>query len=421
MMKKNSADSRKILVIGGGAAGMMAAIAAARQGAAVTLLDGMDRPGRKLLVTGNGRCNLTNMDDRLHTRYYGSGADLADKITGKYDGGWTREFFLELGLFSVEKNGYVYPCSMQSGSVLDVLMAELRRLRVKMKLKEKAVSVRENPAGGWSVLTQTWQYEADGVILACGSRAMPSTGSDGSGYSLAKQLGHSLIPPAPALVPITCKEKFLTSASGVRCRAEVSLYRESRGQRKAISSEIGEVQWTSYGVSGIVVFQLSRFVSGGNAGSYSLELNLLPEQEQMVLKKLLQKRAAEIPEEKTAVLMHGLLHEKLVPLILQQAQISAKAPCSSLTKEKINDILNAAMHFTLQVTGTKDFDVCQVCSGGVDCREVSADTLESKIKKNLYFAGEILDVDGPCGGYNLQWAWASGYLAGISAADFPII
>lgn len=489
-------EKRKVVVVGAGAAGLMAAVTAARAGAQVTVLEAMERPGKKLLLTGNGRCNLTNMDEGLADAYYGSGAFLASDIIRRFDAADVRRFFAQLGLLTQERNGYVYPYSGQSVSVLEVLLTEMRRLKVKLKLTEKteeiicvqdALSTAENTAKmqkspaaenkaeiqngitadmrgcarqeKWLVRTATWQYPADAVILACGSCAMPVTGSDGSGYQLAKRLGHHVISAAPALVPLTCAEPFLPVLAGVRCKAEVSLWNRDT----LVRSEAGELQWTKYGVSGIVVFQLSRFVSCASSGeSLHLEIDLLPDFERKTLVELLRSRANQLENEKISTLLNGILNDRLIPVILELvgnmdngggtgAEITEEAAggagvgrlseknrkknekknsrkklvqggtfgrrtCSELTEYQLDQLVQAMKCLKLTVTGTKSYDVAQICAGGVDAREICPKTLESGRHGDLYFAGEMLDVDGPCGGYNLQWAWSSGYVAGNAAA-----
>ncbi len=512
--------ARKVIVAGAGASGLVAAIAAAREGAEVTVLEAMDRPGRKLLLTGNGRCNLTNMDPELSARYYGSGQGLAQSVTERFGAEQTRRFFEELGLLTIERNGYVYPYSMQSSAVLDVLLAELRRLKVKLKFNEKIVRIKKREAVEtvcaenqdskfeqgqeqeqkqkqkqdrigderrqsvcWEVKTSSWSYQADAIVLACGSRCLPKTGSDGSGYRLAAQLGHRIITPRPALAALNCSGDFFASLAGVRCRARVTLLADGQ----PVKEEIGELQWTKYGVSGIVVFQLSRFVSTDNTqerqrrlnsalsfqaeqarehsgrqasrqlaesvGSYILSVDFLPEFEHAYLVRLLSARAEKLSKETAAVLLKGMLHEKLIPVVLSGAGINKSQTCKELIEQNcdgasarvkksrtctelvdgtenkkskicekqdvgaVDRLVSCMKAFTIPVTGVRSFDECQVCSGGVDCREIVAETLESKLHRNLYFAGELLGVDGPCGGYNLQWAWASGYIAGQAAAQ----
>lgn len=464
-------ERKKVIIAGAGAAGLMAAITAARAGAQVTVLDAMERPGKKLLLTGNGRCNLTNLNPSLPESYYGTGAAVAASVIKQFDAQELLAFFRELGLLVQEKNGYVYPYSAQSGSVLAVLLAEAKRLKVKLKYSEKIIEIRrerKNAADAgpdtakdgfipltadsseqdswWAVKTQSWCYYGDALILACGSKAVPATGSDGSGYELAKELGHTIRKVAPALVPVMCEGKFLPLLAGVRCRAEVSLWEQTAAKQnvfktenakkgpekisaagqhclKLLKKDTGELQWTKYGVSGIVVFQLSRFVSLAKPGTKQyLKIDFLPEFGDE-LQQLLTRRAAMLGEEKAGMLLAGMLNDKLIPVILERADRHAKAKkalaktiCQNVSPEQITAIIHEIKQFTLEVTGTKSFDVAQVCAGGVDCSEIKEQTLESKLQRQLYFAGEILDVDGPCGGYNLQWAWSSGYLAGKSAA-----
>lgn len=468
---------RKIIVAGAGPAGLTAAIFAARQGAEVTILEGMERPGKKLLLTGNGRCNITNLDKQLPEAYYGSGREIAAALTRGFGAEEVCRFFEELGLLTQEKNGYVYPYSAQSSAVLEVLLAEVRRLKIKLKLSERIVAVynttvlpenrnpikpdQKNMTGSdsrinscecvvdttenqrctlWTVETATWKYQADAVIITCGSKCVPATGSDGSGYTLAESLGHRIVPVAPALVPVTCRFEELQSLAGVRCRAKVSLFKagtKNGVQRTFLASELGELQWTKYGISGIVVFQLSRFVSNAAPNEkLNFELDLLPEFDSEQIRNLLLNRAGQIRNEKASVLLNGLLNDKLIPVILKEAdkilaaeqessekgknkkkiRSLTKYICSELNEMQLDAVIQAMKKLELPITGTKSFDTCQVCSGGVDCRELNPETLESRFHEGLYFAGEIVDVDGPCGGYNLQWAWSSGYAAGCAAA-----
>lgn len=419
---------KKILVAGAGASGLMAAIAAADAGAEVTVLEAMEKPGKKLLLTGNGRCNLTNLDPDLPDAYYGTGAAAASKLLRQFGAKELLAWFEDLGLLVQEKNGYVYPYSAQSGSVLDVLLIEARKLRIKLKYSERITEITHDPDAEhpWSVKTASWCYAADAVILACGSKTIPTTGSDGSGYALAASLGHRICTVAPALTPITCKGPVPQTLAGVRCRACVTLTEQTAPQtsRRVLRRETGELQWTKYGISGIVVFQLSRFVSLAPSGArQSVSIDFLPEFEQDALNRFLVKRAAMLGEEKTGMLLSGILHEKIIPVVLSLAdrKLKGKKPlaktcCQDLSAEQLQNILSALKNFQLEVTGTKSYDIAQICAGGVDCSELFPETLESRLHKGLYFAGEILDVDGPCGGYNLQWAWTSGYLAGKSAA-----
>lgn len=411
----------QVIVVGAGASGMMAAIAAAREGAKVCLLEAMDRPGKKLLLTGNGRCNLTNTEKELAGRYHGSGSFLAKDITSIFDAEKTLAFFESIGLLTLEKNGYVYPYSGQSCAVLEILLQELSRLGVKRKLNEKVESVvcRDKV---YCVKTATWEYTADAVILACGSKAAPATGSDGSGYALVKMLGHTINPVMPALVPVECRGNFFGQVSGVRTQAVVSLSFTDHVGEQVLGFERGELQWTKYGVSGIVVFQLSRYVREYNKkGKLSFHLDLLPDFSKAYLVQYLCDRVknladSHVSDAKAGCLLSGMLHEKLIPVILQSAGISKKLPAKSLSKAQAEQLVAKIKDFELEVKDTKGFDVAQVCAGGVSAAELDGHTLESRKHQGLFFTGEIVDVDGPCGGYNLQWAWSSGQIAGRAAA-----
>lgn len=410
---------KRVIVAGGGPAGMMAAITAARQGASVTLLEAMERTGKKLLLTGNGRCNLTHIDDHPETSCFGASWEFISAVMERFSPQQVCDFFQQLGLLTTDRQGYVYPVTGQSSSVHGVLLTELHRLKVKVKCSEKIISVQKKDHL-WQVRTDSWCYEAEAVILACGSKAVPKTGSDGSGYDLARMAGHRILPVYPALAPVFCQEKFLSLLAGVRCRAFASLYTT---QGKLIRREYGELQWISSGVSGILIFQLSRFIAACPHPEQELylELDLLPDTEEKELLSLLKTRAAQLPQEKISVLLAGILHEKMIPVLLQAAGISKKASCQTLTEDSEDSILRSLIHtikhLRLVPTGTRSFEECQVCQGGVDTSQVNQETLESKLVSDLYFAGEMLDVDGLCGGYNLQWAWASGYTAGLSAAS----
>ena len=421
----------RVIIVGAGASGLMAAITAARNGAKVTVLEAMDRPGKKLLTTGNGRCNLTNMDPGLPGRYHGAAGSFVQPVLEQFDAQNVRGFFGEIGLLTIEKNGYVYPYTNQASSVLEVLLAELRRWKVKLKLTEKveAISCADRI---WKVQTGTWTYEAERLILSCGSKCAPTTGSDGSGYQLAKMVGLKLIPVVPALTPLLCEGKAPALAAGVRGMAEVSLWQCQKQDGRQVhaekhwtlvASEQGEVQWTKYGISGIAVFQLSRYVAAAKGTRvFRITLDLLKPYleerkiEREALQGMLWQRAGQLPSEPVGMLMRGILNEKLIPLMLDQAGIRSKMRCQELTEKELFTLLDICSSYPLEVSGTKSFDVCQVCAGGIDTTQISPETMECRRLPGLYVTGELLDVDGPCGGYNLQWAWASGYVAGKNAA-----
>lgn len=405
----------QVIVAGCGPAGMMAAIAAAREGAKVIVLEGMEKPGKKLLITGNGRCNLTNRDRKLPLRYHSVAGNLdwPREALAQFSVQDTLHFFRELGLLTTERDGYVYPYTGQASSVLELLLAELKRLKVKLKFSEK-IERLEKTAEGWQVRIDSWTYFCDSLILCCGSRAAKQTGSDGSGYELARQAGHSVTAVVPSLTALNGRGRFFSACAGVRCRAKVSLYVEQR----LAGEDIGELQWTENGISGIVVFQVSRYASLAlkQARQVQAELDLLPELEKTELMGILQSQRERLPDGTAAEALAGLLPKKLLLACLEQTKIKPADPVGkALKKDSCERLIKTIKRISFPVTGVRSFDQCQVCAGGVSLAEVNPQTMESRLMPGLYFAGELLDVDGPCGGYNLQWAWSSGYVAGKHA------
>lgn len=416
---------KQILVAGCGPAGMMAGIAAARAGASVTILEGMEKPGKKLLLTGNGKCNLTNLDPELVNKYHSVGREKVNLIPwiqeamSGFSVSDTLHFFQELGLLTARRSGYVYPYTGQSSSVLEILLAELKRLKVKLKFNERIDTIQKIP-DGWRVSTAGWNYRCDALILCCGSKAAPNTGSDGSGYRLSEQAGHTITPVVPALTALTGKGRSFSSCAGVRCQARVALFTENDSScLEFAGEERGELQWTEKGISGIVVFQLSRMAALAleKGKRVRAELDFLPDTEEYQLEQLLSRQKDRYPQVAVGEVLSGLLPKKLLLFCLDQNKIKSGSPMNTVTEEKMQKLAETMKHFSLSITGTRSFDQCQVCAGGVPLEEVHAKTLESKLAAGLYFAGELLDVDGPCGGYNLQWAWSSGYTAGIHAAE----
>ena len=403
----------EIIVIGGGPAGLTAAIFAARSGARVTVLEGMEKPGKKLLMTGNGRCNLTNLTIQGAQGYQSDCLKGVDAILRTFSYRETLSFFRELGLLTrVRQESLVYPYSEQAASVLDALLKEVRRLSIKLKCREKVLRVVPEK-DRFLVKTSSWEYEASRVILAAGGCAVPATGSDGSGFSIARELSHSLIPAYPGLVPLTVKERVGKSMEGVRCQAQAALFVNG----KECGKETGELQWTSYGISGILIFQLSRRAVREQALGKKVEivLDLFPDYSEEELLTLL---GCQTILETNSVpsyegYLGGIFHKKVLNALL--GSLSLK-PGSPMTDEEVRKVLYLAKHLKLTITGSRSFDQAQISTGGIPLSEVDGSTLESKKVPHLYVCGELVNVDGPCGGFNLQWAFASGCLAGRSAA-----
>lgn len=388
---------RQVVITGAGASGMMAAIMAARNGAAVTVLEQNEKPGKKICATGNGKCNFSNLV-MPEDAYRGTHPEFVKDAFAQFSVKDTVEFFKELGIFPLDRNGYLYPRSNQAQSVVDVLCMEASHLGVKIKTNEQVTAIETAKNGKkFQVLTKGWHYEADALILANGSKASSISGSDGSGYELAKKMGHRIIPVYPALTALKCKGPAFKTWAGVRTEGKVSLFINGKFHK----SERGELQLTEYGISGIPVFQISTYaIRAVHEGEKAeLRVDFLPELTEEETRELLHARKKACPYKNEKELLVGLFPEKL---------------SKALTSQK--HLLSAIKEFPLEVQDGMSFSQAQVCSGGVDTSQVNTHTMESKLCRNLYFAGELLDIDGTCGGYNLQWAWSSGAAAGIHAA-----
>ena len=393
-------EKRKICIIGGGASGLMAAIMAAREGGEVTLLEHNEKTGRKLLATGNGRCNLTNIHQEPSC-YHSLSGTLAWEILQGFSLQDTICFFSQIGVYTKNREGYLYPASMQASSVQELLEMEARYRKVKIKCREHVKEIRQEEQG-FRVLTETWSYPADKVILAAGSRASSIQGADGSGYELAQALGHRIISPLPALVPLKGKGNWFSKWAGVRTEGRVSLLAEGQ----IFDQAQGEIQMTDYGVSGIPVFQVSgravRLI--GEGVKVTLLLDFLPDFDEAGLTAFLKNRQDQCPYKSVKQLLIGLLPQKLAEVLM-------------MGNPDISQLAHKIKEFPVEIRGNKSYDQAQVCSGGVPLEEIDPKTMESRKVPGLYLAGEILDADGICGGYNLQWAWTTGALAGKSAAS----
>lgn len=404
-----------VIVIGAGASGMMAAVTAAQHGAKVTLLEKMEKPGKKLLITGNGRCNLTNSCYEREDTYRSDDVSAVKHVLTRFSYRDTITWFQSLGLLVHEKNGYYYPVSNQAVSVLDILLQEMRRLSVKQKYQEKVVSISKE-GNQWLVKTEGWQYLADKVIFAAGSKAAPVTGTDGNGYDTLKKMGFQMQEPGEALVPLKAKEKWVKKLAGIRMPAKLTLSVEENPKAIKTYHDQGELQWTEYGISGIAVFQLSRYAVLGirDGKKVTMELDLLPSMKE---EDLLRFMTIHLQKKKAEDVLSGMMPKKMIPVLMEIAKSEKK----NLLKEKPEII---AEYFTMlikqlsvHIIGSKGFDMAQCCSGGISVKEIDPDSMESLRFPGLYLTGEILNVDGICGGYNLQWAWTSGFLAGRHAAS----
>jgi predicted Rossmann fold flavoprotein len=416
-----------IIIVGGGASGLIAAIAAARKGGSVLVIERKEKAGKKILATGNGKCNFTNIIVTSDS-YRSEDITFVGKVLPCFSVQKTIEFFEALGIYPRERNGYLYPNSEQAASVVWVLIMECRRLRVKFALGEKVIAI-DKP--DYTVITECSIlnnrhnnmvpvknqirkiYYGKKLILAAGGCAFPKLGSDGSGYELAKHFGHTVIKPLPALVALKSPAKYCKTLSGIRTTARVAAY----ACKAVITREEGEIIFTDYGVSGIPIMQLSRYVSRllDQKEKVHLQIDFLKELSKDEVTGLLIKRIEYSRNKNLEEMMTGLLNSKLSYILIKEAKLMPKLSVQKLSECDIKALMLQIKEFHMEICGTNSFENAQVCAGGVATKEIDAKTMESKKKRNLFFSGELVDVDGTCGGYNLQWAWTSGYLAGTAA------
>lgn len=402
----------KVAVIGGGASGMMAAICAAKNGANVTILEATKRVGNKILLTGNGKCNFSNlfMDESC---YYCKDETFLQNIFEKFPPEKAWGFFENAGMLVKNKNGYLYPAGEQASIVLDILRLELKRLEVHVITEAKVMKIIKKDEGFLVDTENGSKYVFDKVIVATGGRAYPKTGSEGSGYKLAKKLGHTIVPTVPALVQLVGSDDFYKIIGGVRSEGNVKICIDG----KEIRTEHGEIQFTDYGISGIPIFQISRQASYGllNKQKVCIYADVLPDIDDEGLRGLVEFRYQLHKNNTVEEFMCGLANKKLCLLAIKKAGRKPEEKVGSLKKENLLQMVAFLKNIAFHITDTKGYDTAQVTAGGVDVFELDGN-LQSKCTKNLYFAGEIIDVDGICGGYNLQWAFACGYVAGTAAA-----
>lgn len=401
-------------IIGAGASGLMAAITAAKQGAKVTLIDKKDRIGKKILATGNGKCNFTNKE-MSSSDYRSQNKNVFSDYVSQFNETDTISWFQGMGMLIKEKNGYCYPRSEQAATVLDILRIGIEHYKVQVLAERYPVSIEKRNHKFEVILDDNQKIFFDHVILSCGSFAGEKETGKYNGYSYAKAFGHTIVPVVPALVQLRAKEDFFKAISGVRCEARVSLYIE----QKFITEESGELQLTDYGISGIPVFQLSRYVSYGVYEKKSVKavIDFFPDYEYENLYSFIKNKWEKNPKDMTAeTFFQGLLNKKLNLMFLKRQKVKAATPLKQIPFSKIADVIKSMKSLEIEIEGTNPYVNAQICAGGVSMEEVTLQ-LESKFVSGLYFAGELLDVDGRCGGYNLQWAWTSGYLAGKAAAD----
>ncbi len=402
----------KVIVVGGGAAGLMAAIVAARDDAKVIILERKDRVGKKILATGNGRCNITNqgMDERY---FHSDSLNIFDEVYTQFDRDATLDFFNGLGIETVELDeGKLYPMSLQATSVLNVLRYEAERLGVQVICNEEVTQLVLAPKV--KVTTKQKSYYSDRLIMATGGKSAPDLGSNGGGYNLLEDLGLKMVRPFPSLIQLESDYRYLKHLKGTKMMANISVVINEQIHR----TEYGELLFTDYGVSGPPILQLSRHASKAlhhKIRGVQLMIDLMPAIDEEAMDQLLLRRIEHMPYKTLDAFFEGMLPKALIVPVIKDNELSMDMKAADISKVMRRSIVKWLKGFTLSITGTRQWNQSQVTAGGIDCTMVNATTLQSHQYPNLYLCGELLDIDGDCGGYNLQWAWSSGYVAGRNA------
>ena len=397
-----------VAIIGAGASGMAAALSAAEnENTQVILLERQVRVGRKLQATGNGRCNLSNVH-ASHGGYHGTDPAFADHAIAAFTPEATLEWFRGLGLFTVtEHSGKVYPYSDQANSVVDVLRLALEKPNITLKTGFEVTKIQKT-ADGFLVCSQEETVSCHRLIVACGGLAGSKLGGTMSGYKLLAKLGHKSTRLRPALVQIKSDWKELPSLKGVRTNCNVKIFQNGM----LFAESTGELQFTELGISGPVVFEISRDVCYA-PGSWWAKLDFLPGvARDRVEEELRRRRGTGLPMEE---LLTGILHNRLGRVLTKAAGIKGKTYVNQISNAEIDSVCEGVKGLEIGLTEPLGMDSAQVTAGGVLTEYFDPHTMESKLVPGLYACGEVLDIDGDCGGYNLQWAWSSGRAAGLSA------
>lgn len=397
----------KVIVIGGGASGLIAAIYASRSGNEVVLLERNSEPAKKILITGSGKCNYYNEDQDL-SHYHTENKEELQKIITEENKREILSFFEKIGIVPKIKNQYYYPFSMQATSMKEALLAEVKACHVEI-IPSFYVEEIDWKDGFFYINPHKEKWKADFLILATGSKAAPKTGSDGIGYTLASSLGHTIHPIYPALCPLIGKAPYFKVWDGVRATVCVSLYED---HHKVCEKE-GEIQLTKYGVSGICIFDMSGRAAPllAQHRKVSIAINFMPFLEEGA-KSFLTKRNIRMKDRTIEQLLEGFLHYKVIAVIVKEAHLSKEQKWNEMSEKEKDILVSKLTHFVVPIEDVSTFEKAQVCTGGIPLTEIDPLTMESKVCKHLYVTGELIDVDGDCGGYNLGFAFITGMIAG---------
>lgn len=414
----NKHSKLKIIVIGGGPSGIMAAIAAAKNGASVTIIEKKTDLGKKILISGNGRCNLSN-DDVSWENYHGKFPKFAASVLGQFSNWDTLDFFHKLGLETkTEDRGRIFPVSDQADSVLDVLSYELESLDVRILFQSKVESIEKVGEKFEVDIFNGKKLIADKLIIATGGKTYSKLGSSGDGYSFARKFGHTIEDLYPVSTGFDVASKYkplVNKLQGVKVEAGVSAF---DGVEK-LAEDMGTVLFTHFGLSAWAImrlsFEVSRVINIGNKEMVDVFVDFFPEYDKNTLDLILQKRWEDNPKKSLGFSFVGLMQKKIAPALLDFAGFDITKKSCEVSKSDRLKIVDLLKNYKFEVVGVRSWDEAQFTMGGVSVKEIDPKTMESKLVPNLYFCGEVVDITGDSGGYNLQWAWSSGFVAGSAS------
>ncbi len=431
MYENQNAVHHELIIIGAGASGLMAAVTASDLGIDTAIIEGNDRIGKKILTTGNGRCNITNESTAtgsdeaaaLSRKYHSSQAEFPLPVLQQFGVRQTLDFFFSIGLPVVSlEDGRMYPMSLQAASVLEVYRLALEDRNVPIYFKTKVLDVKvstDHPR--FTVISQTESgeqavYTSEYLFLCSGGLTAPKTGTDGSGYTLAERLGHTLIKPVPGIVQLKLDYPHLKDLAGIKFEGQAHIIVNNQ----VIRTEYGEILFTDYGISGPPILQLSRKAAYnlGQGEAVTLSVDLMSNRTEEEVVDFLETHWAIFGHRTVADSLIGIINKKLIPILLKEAKIDDQPHllCQDLSWQTKMILFRIMKRWEFIVTDTNSFTNAQTTAGGIDTTELTVGTLESKLVPGLYLAGEVMDVDGDCGGYNLQWAWSSGHVAAMALA-----
>jgi len=397
-------NNEKLIIIGAGASGLVAAIVSAKAGVNVTLLEQNNKIGKKILASGNGKCNISNRYIDTH-HYHSQNPDFVASVLKAYPYAVIEKFFTSMGIALIEgSDGKVFPMSLQASTVVELLEYEAKKVGVEILCDCRVNSISKE-GKLFCLETSQGTKTAQKLLIASGSPAAPQLGGSNSGYAFATKMGHSLIPRHPSLVQLCSEEPWVKGCAGVKVAGIAKLYANG----EYITEKKGDLLFTNYGISGLAILDLSREVSTRLAtfDYCELSLDLMPELSKEKLTNLLLARVAKESEKPLGLWLQGVINKKLIAIILEQSRCKVRTE-DALNRKEINKLVHAIKNLKLSITDTKGFKGAEVSTGGVNTTEVNPQTMESKLIPNLFFSGEVLDVDGDRGGFNFHFAWVCG-------------